>query len=128
MLVMMSIVVWMKPDPRNILFAATLALIIVVSVLCFSSGNMGAAYPYAVTVEQGKGLQLYAPFKKLYIPIQDIQDVRKSLTQQGYVVRLKRPHRLLTSFVIHSFFGDQGEPLARAIESEIRRHTALTNS
>jgi len=124
MLVMMGIVVWMKPDRENILFAATLTLILVVSMLCFLAGNMGAVYPYAVAVQEGKGLQLYAPLKKLYIPIEDVRDVRKSILGQGYVVRLKRRHRLLTSFVIHSFFGDQAEPLANAIREEIRRRAS----
>jgi len=124
MLVMMGIVVWMKPVQENLLFAATLTLVLVISGLCFLPGNMSAVYPYAVAVEEGKGLQLSAPFKKLYIPIQDIRDVRKSFLQQGYVVRLKRRHRLLTSFVIHSFFGDQAEPLASAIQKEIRRHAS----
>ena len=84
MSVMMGIVVWMNPDRQNILFAATLTLILVASVLCFLPGNMGAVYPYAVAVQEGKGLQLYAPLKKLYIPIEDVRDVRKSFLGQGY--------------------------------------------
>lgn len=120
----MGIVVWMNPNRQNILFAATLALILVASLLCFLPGNMGAVYPYAVTVQEGRGLQLQAPLKKLYIPIEDVRDVRKSFIGQGYVVRLKRRHRLLTSFVIHWFFGDQAEPLANAIREEIRRRVS----
>lgn len=124
MSVMMGIVVWMNPNRQNILFAATLMLVLVVSVLCFLPGNMGAVYPYAVAVQEGRGLQLYDPLKKLYIPIEDVRDVRKSFLGQGYVVRLKRRHRLLTSFVIHWFFGDQAEPLANAIQEEIRRRAS----
>jgi hypothetical protein len=124
MFTVMCIVVWGNPTPGNILFAATLTLILVVSVLCFLPGNMGAVYPYAVAVEEGKGLQLYAPLKKLYIPIEDLRDVQKSVLGQGYVVRLNRRRRLLTSFVIHSFFGDQAEPLANAIRDEIRRRAS----
>jgi hypothetical protein len=121
MLVMMCIVVWLKPARENIFFAVTLALVLVICTLCFLAGNLIAAFPYAVSVEEGKGLELYAPLKKLYIPIEDIRDIRKSFIQQGYVVRLKRRHRLLTSFLIHRFFGDQAEPLANAIQEVIRR-------
>lgn len=121
MLVVMGIVVSGNPTPNNILFAATLALALVMSVVYFFPGNGIAAFPYAVAVEEGKGLQLYAPLKKLYIPIEDVRDIQKSFIQQGYVVRLQRRHRLLTSFVIHRFFGDQVEPLAHAIQEELRQ-------
>lgn len=123
MFTVMCIVVWMNPDRQNILLAATLMLIIVVSVLTYLPGNMSAVYPYAVAVEEGKGLQLYFPLKKVYIPIEDVLDVRKSFLQ-GYVVRLKRSHRLLNAFVIHSFFGNQAQPLVDAIREEIRRRAS----
>lgn len=122
MFTVMCIAVWEKPTSGNILFAAGLVLVLIISILCFLPGNWIAAFPYAVELEDGKGLVLYAPLKKIYIPIEDVRDVRSSFFQQGYVVRLKRRHRLLTSFVINRFFGDQAELLARAIQEEIRRH------
>ena len=125
-LVVMGIAVWLNPAPKVILFAATWAVVIVVTVLCFLPGNLIVAFPYAVSVEGGRGLRLYAPLKKVYIPIEDIRDIKESSLQQGYVVRLKRRHGLLKSFVIHWFFGDQAEPLASAIQGEIRRHASLT--
>ena len=94
------------------------------SAICFVSGNLIAAYPYEVSLEEGKGLELHAPLKKIYIPIEDLRDVRKSSIQAGYAVRLRRRHRLLTSFLIPSFFGDQAEPLVDAIQEEIRRNTS----
>jgi hypothetical protein len=121
MLVVMGIVVSGNPTHNNILFASGLALVLILSAICFFPGNWIAAYPYAVSVEEGRGLLLYAPLKKLYIPIGDVRDVRESFIQQGYVVRLNRRHRLLTSFLIHRFFGDEAEPLAHAIQAEIRR-------
>jgi hypothetical protein len=124
MSVMMGIMVWMNPDRQDILFASTLVLILVSSVLCFLPGNMGAVYPYAITVEEGKGLQLHAPFKRLFIPIDDIRDIQASFLQPGYVVRLNRSHRLLKSFLIPSYFGDQAEPLVNAILEEIQRHAS----
>jgi hypothetical protein len=119
-LVMMGLVVWLNPTPHNVLFAAGLALVLTASVLCFLPGNLIAAYPYAVSLEEGKGLELRAPIKRVYIPIEDVRDVRKSYFQPGYIVRLKRRRRLLKSFLIPWYFGDQAELLANAIREEIR--------
>jgi hypothetical protein len=124
MLVVMGIVVSENPTLSNIAFATGLALVLMASAICFLPGNLIAAYPYAVTLEDGRGLELHTAFKKIYIPTEDLQDVRKSLAQPGYVVRLKRRHRLLKSFLIPSFFGDQAEPLANAIREEIQRRAS----
>jgi len=121
MLVVMSIVVLENPTLNNVLFASGLALILIASALCFVPGNLIAAYPYAVSLEEGKGLELRAPLRRVYIPIEDLRDVRMSFLQPGYIVRLKRRHRLLKGFLIPRFFGDQTEPLAHAIREEIRR-------
>jgi hypothetical protein len=123
MLVVMGIVVSGNPTRNNILFASGLALVLVLSALCFVPGNLIAAYPYAVSLEEGKGLELRAVLKKLYIPLEEVRDVQKSYLQPGYVVRLKRRHRLLKSFLIPWYFGDQAEPLANAIREEIRRQS-----
>ncbi len=124
MLVVMGIVVSGNPTTNNILFATGLALGLVMSVLCFVPGNLIAAYPYAVLLEQGTGLELHAPLKRLYIPMEDVRDVQKSYLQPGYIVRLKRRHRLLKSFLIPRYFGDQAEPLANAIRVEIQRYAS----
>lgn len=121
MLVMMGLVVWLNPTPHNVLFAAGLALVLVLSLLCFVPGYLIAVYPYAVSLEEGKGLELRAPTRRVYIPIEDVRDVRKSYLQPGYIVRLKHRRRLLKSFLIPWYFGDQAEPLANAIREEIRR-------
>jgi len=124
MLVVMGIVVSGNPTTHNILFATGLALVLVLSVLCFVPGNLIAAYPYAVSLEQSKGLELHAPLKRLYIPMEEVRDVQKSYLQPGYIVRLKRRHRLLKSFLIPWYFGDQAEPLANAIREEIQRYAS----
>jgi hypothetical protein len=121
MLVMMGLVVWLNPTPRNASFAVVVAVVLVVSLLCFLPGNLIAAYPYAVSLEEGRGLELRAPMRRVYVPIEEVRDVRKSYLQPGYVVRLKRRHRLLKSFLIPWYFGDQAEPLANAIREQIRR-------
>lgn len=123
MLVVMGLVVSGNPTRNNILFASGLALVVVLSALCFVPGNLIAAYPYAVSIEEGRGLELRAVLKKLYIPLEEVRDVQKSYLQPGYVVRLKRRHRLLKSFLIPWYFGDDAEPLANAIREEIRRRS-----
>jgi hypothetical protein len=121
MLVVMTIVVSENPTRGNVLFAAGLAIVLIASAICLLPGNLIAAYPYAVSVEEGKGVELRAPLKTIFIPIEDVGDVRTSYLQPGYVVRLKTRHRLLMSFLIPSFFGDQAEPLANVIREEIQR-------
>jgi len=87
---------------------------------------MVAIFPYEVDVEEGKGVRLHAVLKQVYIPIEDIRDVQKSFLQ-GYVVRLRRRHRLLEKFVIHRLFGGEREGLVHAIQDEIRRAAANAN-
>ncbi|HXW93973.1 MAG TPA: hypothetical protein VEK33_25705 [Terriglobales bacterium] len=122
MLVVMAIVVSGNPTANNILFASGLALVLMLSIVCLVPGNLIAAYPYIVSLEEGKGLELRAPTRTVYIPIEDVRDVKKSYLQPGYVVHLKRRRRLLGSFLIPWYFGDQAEPLANAIREELRRH------
>lgn len=123
MLVVVVIVSSSNPTRENILFTVGLALVLVLTVLCFLRGNLIAAYPYAVSIEQGRGLELRAVLKRLYIPLDEIRDVQRSYLQPGYTVRLKRRHRLLKSFLIPWYFGDQAEPLANAIRDEIRQQS-----
>lgn len=125
MLGVMGIVVLQSPSTHNIVFAAALGVVLVLSVLCFISGNLIAAYPYAVSLDEGRGIELCAPIKSVYILTADLRDVRKAYLQPGYVVRLKRRHRLLKAFLIPWYFGDQAEPLANAIREEIRRQSAI---
>jgi hypothetical protein len=122
MLVVMAIVVSGNPTASNILFASGLALVLVLSLVCLVPGHLIAAYPYVVSLEEGKGLELRAPIRRVYIPIEDVRDVRKSYLQPGYVVRLKRRRRLLGSFLIPWYFGDQAEPLANAIREELQSY------
>ena len=96
---------------------------VVLSVVGLFPGNVAVRFPYAVVLEKGKGLRLQGAFKTLYIPIQDVRDVRPRLLQ-GFVVRLKRRHGILTDVVIHKFFGEQGRLLADAIQQEIQRRAS----
>jgi len=107
---------------------AVLIVTIVVTLVAMFPGNMIAAVPVAVDMEEGKGLLLIAPLKKLYIPFQEVREVRDStawqIFQQGIVVKLNKRHGLMKGFIIHWAFGDQGRQLARAIQQEISRRVA----
>jgi hypothetical protein len=87
--------------------------------LAYFPGNAIARYPYKLIIETGKGLRVYAPFKKLYIPVEDLREV--GFSGEGTVVRLKRRRRMLTTIVIHRFFGSQRDRLANALREEIQR-------
>jgi hypothetical protein len=121
-LVMGGLLVWSNPTRETISFAAFVLLFYVLFLLSYFPGNLSAQYPYAVLLEEGRGLELRAVLNTVYIPAEDLRDVRRSYFQGGYVVRLNRRRRLLTSFTIAWFFGEQAEPLANAIREEIRSH------
>ena len=125
MSVLGGIAIGMTHSVNVMLFVGGLTFILILSLVCLFAGNLIAAYPYAVIVEAGKGLRLCAPLRTIYIPIGDVRDVRQSLLQQGVVVRLKRRQRLLKSFVIHSFFGNEAEPLVNAIRQEVQRNLLI---
>ncbi len=111
---------WLASDFRAVLAPIVWELLVVFGLLVSWPGNMIAIFPYEVVVEEGKGVRLHAVLKQVYIPIEDIRDVQKSFLQ-GYVVRLRRRHRLLGKFVIHRLFGSEAEALVRAIQDEMRR-------
>jgi len=120
-----GIVLWEADDWNQRMFAALWILTTVTTLVALFPGNLIAAVPIAVELEEGKGLRLIAPLKKLYIPFEEVQEVRDStvarIFQQGTVVKLNNRHGLIKSFAIHWRFGDQGRQLARAIQQEILR-------
>jgi len=128
MITVFLIILWGTGFTRGILiwFAVLLASF-VGTAIAFYPGNLVATFPIAVEFEEGKGLRLIAPLKKLYIPFDEIKEVRDStlwqVFQQGIVVRLNKRHGLLKSFAIHWAFGAEGRQLARAIQQEIARRT-----
>jgi hypothetical protein len=89
-------------------------------------GNLLATYPIAVELEDREGLRLEAPLKKLYIPLEQIDNIRDStltkITQGGVIVELNKRHGLMKKFIIHWTFGAEGEQLAHAIQEQISRH------
>ncbi len=116
-----GILIYMARGPGVYLVAGGMITSAVIGLLCLFPGNLVAVHPYAVELEQGKGLRLLAPLKKVYIPIDDVKEVRRSYLQLGWAVKLSRRHGALTRFSIHGGFGRQGKDLARAIQEEIAR-------
>ncbi len=118
-----GILLWEGEDWNVRLFGIVLILIILATFLAMFPGNMIAAVPVAAELEEGRGLRLIAPLKKLYIPFEEVQEVRDStfwqVFQEGIVVKLNKRHGLMKSFAIHWSFGSEGKQLARAIQLEI---------
>ena len=97
----------------------------VIALLLLFPGNLAVAFPSAVEVDHGRGLRLYGPMKKVYIPLNDVKEVVLSFLVFGWVVKLRRGQRALTAFTIHAGFGPQGRDLASAIEREITRWSLI---
>ncbi|MGC1619953.1 MAG: hypothetical protein WA765_15800 [Candidatus Acidiferrum sp.] len=125
MSVVSAILLFDSEGPSGRRFGGFVILTIIATFLAMFPGNMLAAVPVAVELEEGKGLCLIAPLKKLCIPFNEVQEVRDStlgqIFQQGIVVKLNKRHGLMKSFIIHVAFGEQGRKLARAIQQEISR-------
>ncbi len=103
------------------LWGAGMILFAITAVWALLAGNAGGVYPYAVEVEEGKGFRFYAPFKKFYIPTQEVKRVKWSWLVAGWVVRLRHRRGLLPCFIIHVAWGQQGRDLVQAIGEELAR-------
>lgn len=98
---------------------AFLILDVVAGGLLLFPGNLAAIFPYAAEIVEGEGLWFYAPFKRVYVPLEEIKGVRWSYARTGWVVRLRKRHGLLSRLVIHAAWGSRGRDLASAIEQEL---------
>ncbi len=90
-------------------------------------GNAAAGVPVAVEVGRS-GLRLFAPFKEIFIPWNEIGTIHERFFSLTFVVHLRRRHVLLTSFVINWFFGPERHALAEAIRKAIEQHQATSLS
>ncbi len=84
-------------------------------------GKVAAVYPYAVEIEEGKGLRFYSPLGDIYLPIEHVKTVKWSWLFGGWAVTLKERYGLLGGFLIHFAWGRQGRELAQAIREELAR-------
>jgi len=117
-----GILAWGSQRLEGRLWGAGLILFAIAAASILLPGNIGAAYPYAVEIEEGKGFRFYVPFKQFYIPTQEVRRVKKSWLWAGWVVRLRRRRALLPGFIIHVAWGRQGSELAQAIREELGRN------
>jgi len=116
-----GMLLWQGQGWKARLWGTGMILFAVTAVWVLFAGNAAAMYPYAVEIDEGKGFCFYAPFKKFYMPIQEVKRVRWSWLLAGWVVSLKRRRVLLSCFVIHVAWGRQGRELAQAIREELAR-------
>jgi len=106
---------------ESMLYAGGLIANVILAIACLFPGNLIAWYPFAVEVEEGKGLIIFAPLKTVYIPLDNVKEIRWSWLTTGWRVRLNKRQRALTGFTIHAAFGAQGRDLARSIQEQIAR-------
>lgn len=104
---------------RGRAWGAGLIIFAIAAVWSLVAGNLGAAYPYAVEIENGKGFRFYSPFKQFYILSKEVKRVKWSWLWFGWVITLRRRRGLLTGFVIHRGWGQQGRELAQAVGEEL---------
>jgi hypothetical protein len=95
----------------------------VATPLVLFPGKLAALYPYAVVLEEERGLRLYTPLGAIYFPIEQVKGVRWSWVYGGWVVTVKKRYGLLSGFLIHFAWGRQGRELAQAIGEELARRT-----
>lgn len=116
-----AILAWGSQHWEGRLWGVGLILFAIAAVWALLAGNLGAVYPYAVEIEEGKGFRFYAPFKQFYIPTQEVKRVKWSWLWVGWIVRLRQRRGLLPGFIIHVAWGQQGRELAQAIGEELAR-------
>ena len=110
---------------RGIILVILLATGILL-VLALVPGKLLAIWPYAVAVEPQKGIWVYAPPTKLWIPLDEIVDidVYSGSYGGGHVIQLSRPHGLVKQLYFNAFFFPD-EQLVREIRSSIDRRDGV---
>jgi hypothetical protein len=112
---------------RGIILVILLATGILL-VLVLVPGKLLAIWPYAVAVEPQKGIWVYAPPTKLWIPLDEIVDidVYSGSYGGGHVIQLSRPHGLVKQLYFNAFFFPH-EQLVREIRSSIDRRDGVAS-
>jgi len=92
------------------------------SLLVLIPGKLLAMWPYAIAVEPGKGIWVYAPAAKFWAPLDEIVDidVYSGMYGSGHVVQLSRSHGLVKQLYVNSLFFPNEEvvhSLRRQIDS-----------
>ncbi len=107
------------------LYAILLAIPIVVA-LVLVVGRLFAMWPYAVALEPQKGIWVYAPPARLWIPLDEIVDidVYSGVYGGGHVVQLNRWHGLVKQIYFNSLFFPH-EQLVRELQILIDRRDGV---
>lgn len=103
------------PNDKIVMLAVFISGLLV--VLALFLGRLLAMWPYAIGVEPEKGIWVYAPPAKFWVPFAEIVDigVYSGMYGGGHVVQLSKAHGLVKQLYISSlFFSDP------RIASEIR--------
>lgn len=116
-----GILLWQSHPWEGRLWGAGLILFGILTVWALLAGNLVGVSPYAAEIDDGKGVLFYAPFKRIYLPIQEVKRVTWSWLWLGWFVSFKHRRGLLLGFVIHRAWGQQGRDLAQAIREELAR-------
>jgi hypothetical protein len=109
----------------GIIFAILLANGVLL-VLVLVPGKLLAMWPYAVVLEPQKGIWVYAPPMKLWVPFDEIVDVDvySGMYGGGHVIRLSRSHGLVKQLYFNSLFFPH-EQLVRELRVLIDRRDGV---
>jgi hypothetical protein len=116
-----GILLWGAQSGEGRLGGAGMILFAIAAAFALLQGNLASFWPYAVEIQNSEGLWVYAPFKRFYVPIEEVKRVKWSWLWAGWVIKLGKRHGLLTCFIIHAAWGRQGRELAQAIGEELAR-------
>lgn len=114
-----------KFQSNGILVVILLATAIV-GILALIPGRVLAMWPYAVALEPQKGIWIYTPPTKLWIPLDEIVDigVYSGVYGGGHVIQLSQSHGIVKQIYINSFFFPD-ERLAHELRVSIDRRDGV---
>ena len=96
----------------------------IVLYLIYFPGNLAVGWPYKVGFDRSKGLTLFGAYKRVFIPMSEIQSIEPSYFWQG--IRFSKTSGFLGQCVIHFLFGSERRELAQTIKSAIEERDAAT--
>lgn len=129
-LAILAFLAWHDQHFHNDRISFALALATwVVAVLVLGPGRLLAMWPYKMALEPQKGVWVYAPPSKLWIPLEEIVDVDVYSGNYGggYAIQLNRSHGLIKEIHILSVgFPDQS--LVRELRAAIDHRDSVVYS
>jgi len=106
------------------LLALSLLVTGLVGLLALIPGKLLGMWPYAIAIEPGKGIWVYAPPAKFWVPLDELVDID---VYGGGHVQLNRPHGLVAQLYISAlYFPD--ERLVGALRSLIDHRDGVVDT